>query len=46
MLLKRRDNVQPAIFSYDIQLNIVAPFFNNINARLAIYYATDAALID
>jgi peptide/nickel transport system substrate-binding protein len=37
---------QPATSPYDIQLNTAAPPFNNINARLAIYYATDAALID
>jgi peptide/nickel transport system substrate-binding protein len=37
---------QPATSPYDIQLNTVAPPFNNINARLAIYYATDAAIID
>jgi peptide/nickel transport system substrate-binding protein len=37
---------QPATSPYDIQLNTAAPPFNNVNARLAIYYATDAALID
>ena len=34
---------QPATSPYDIQLNTAAPPFNNVNARLAIYYATDAA---
>ena len=37
---------QPATSPYDIQLNTAAPPFNNMNARLAIYYATDTALID
>ena len=37
---------QPATSPYDIQLNTAAPPFNNIKARQAIYYATDAALID
>jgi peptide/nickel transport system substrate-binding protein len=37
---------QPGTSPYDIQLNTTAPPFNNINARLAIYYATDTALID
>jgi len=37
---------QPATSPYDIQLNTAVPPFNNMNARLAIYYATDAALID
>jgi peptide/nickel transport system substrate-binding protein len=37
---------QPATSPYDIQLNTAAPPFNNKNARLAIYYATDAAIID
>jgi peptide/nickel transport system substrate-binding protein len=37
---------QPATSPYDIQLNTSAPPFNNKNARLAIYYATDTALID
>ena len=37
---------QPATSPYDIQLNTAMPPFNNKNARLAIYYATDAALID
>ncbi|HUA45667.1 MAG TPA: ABC transporter substrate-binding protein [Solirubrobacteraceae bacterium] len=37
---------QPATSPYDIQLNTAAPPFNNKNARLAIYYATDAAVID
>jgi peptide/nickel transport system substrate-binding protein len=37
---------QPATSPYDIQLNTTAPPFNNMNARLAIYYATDASIID
>ena len=37
---------QPATSPYDIQLNTTAPPFNNVNARLAIYYATDASIID
>jgi peptide/nickel transport system substrate-binding protein len=37
---------QPATSPYDIQVNTAAPPFNNMNARLAIYYATDAAVID
>ncbi|HTT29977.1 MAG TPA: ABC transporter substrate-binding protein [Solirubrobacteraceae bacterium] len=37
---------QPATSPYDIQLNTAAPPFNNKDARLAIYYATDAAIID
>ena len=37
---------QPATSPYDIQLNTAMPPFNNMNARLAIYYATNAALID
>jgi peptide/nickel transport system substrate-binding protein len=37
---------QPATSPYDIQLNTAAPPFNNLNARLAIYYATDASIID
>jgi peptide/nickel transport system substrate-binding protein len=37
---------QPATSPYDIQLNTTAPPFNNIKARQAIYYATDAAIID
>lgn len=37
---------QPATSPYDIQLNTAAPPFNNIKARQAIYYATNAALID
>src|ERR1700745_475307 len=36
---------QPATSPYDIQLNTAIPPFNNMNARLAIYYAPDAALI-
>lgn len=37
---------QPATSPYDIQLNTAAPPFNKLNARLAIYYATDASIID
>jgi peptide/nickel transport system substrate-binding protein len=37
---------QPATSPYDIQLNTAAPPFNNIKARQAIYYATNAAIID
>jgi peptide/nickel transport system substrate-binding protein len=37
---------QPATSPYDIQLNTAAPPFNNVKAREAIYYATDAAIID
>jgi peptide/nickel transport system substrate-binding protein len=37
---------QPATSPYDIQLNTAAPPFNNIKARQAIYYATDASIID
>ena len=37
---------QPATSPYEIQVYTAAPPFNNVNARLAIYYATDTALID
>jgi peptide/nickel transport system substrate-binding protein len=37
---------QPSTSPYDIQLNTAAPPFNNILAREAIYYATDAAALD
>jgi peptide/nickel transport system substrate-binding protein len=37
---------QPATSPYDIQLNTAAPPFNNVKARQAIYYATDASIID
>jgi peptide/nickel transport system substrate-binding protein len=37
---------QPSTSPYDIQFNTKIPPFNNKNARLAIYYATDAALLD
>jgi peptide/nickel transport system substrate-binding protein len=37
---------QPATSPYDIQVNTSIPPFNNIKARQAIYYATNAALID
>ncbi|HEY1593337.1 MAG TPA: ABC transporter substrate-binding protein [Solirubrobacteraceae bacterium] len=36
----------PSTSPYDIQFNTKIPPFNNKNARLAIYYATDAALLD
>lgn len=36
----------PSTSPYDIQFNTAIPPFNNIKARQAIYYATDAALID
>jgi len=37
---------EPGTSPYDIQLNTKIPPFNNIKAREAIYYATDAALLD
>jgi peptide/nickel transport system substrate-binding protein len=37
---------EPSTSPYDIQFNTKIPPFNNKNARLAIYYATDAALLD
>jgi peptide/nickel transport system substrate-binding protein len=37
---------QPSTSPYDIQLNTAIPPFNNKNARLAIYYATDTQLLD
>jgi peptide/nickel transport system substrate-binding protein len=37
---------EPSTSPYDIQLNTKIPPFNNIKAREAIYYATDAALLD
>ncbi|HEX4010765.1 MAG TPA: ABC transporter substrate-binding protein [Solirubrobacteraceae bacterium] len=36
----------PSTSPYDIQLNTSIPPFNNLKAREAIYYATDASLID
>ena len=36
----------PSTSPYDIQLNTSIPPFNNIKAREAIYYATNASLID
>jgi peptide/nickel transport system substrate-binding protein len=36
----------PSSSPYDIQLNTLAPPFNNIKAREAIYYATNCALLD
>ncbi len=37
---------QPSTSPYDIQLNTAVPPFNDKNARLAIYYATDTKLLD
>ncbi|MBV9717523.1 MAG: ABC transporter substrate-binding protein, partial [Solirubrobacterales bacterium] len=37
---------EPSTSPYDIQFNTKIPPFNNKNARLAIYYATDAQLLD
>jgi peptide/nickel transport system substrate-binding protein len=37
---------EPSTSPYDIQFNTKIPPFNNKNARLAIYYATNAALLD
>lgn len=37
---------EPSTSPYNIQLNTAAPPFNNIKARQAIYYATDAKTID
>ena len=37
---------EPSTSPYDIQLNTKIAPFNNIKAREAIYYATDAALLD
>lgn len=37
---------EPSTSPYDIQFNTSIPPFNNIKAREAIYYATNAALID
>jgi peptide/nickel transport system substrate-binding protein len=37
---------EPSTSPYDIQFNTAIPPFNNIKARQAIYYATNAALID
>lgn len=37
---------EPSTSPYNIQLNTASPPFNNKQARLAIYYATDASLID
>ncbi len=36
----------PAVFGTDVQMNAEIPPFNNLKAREAIYYATDAAAID
>ena len=37
---------EPSTSPYDIQFNTKIPPFNNINARLAIYYATNTQLLD
>ena len=37
---------EPSTSPYDIQLNTAVAPFNNIEARKAIYYATDAQLLD
>jgi peptide/nickel transport system substrate-binding protein len=37
---------EPSTSPYDIQFNTSIPPFNNIKAREAIYYATDAPLLD
>jgi peptide/nickel transport system substrate-binding protein len=37
---------EPSTSPYDIQFNTKIPPFNDKRARLAIYYATDAALLD
>ena len=37
---------EPSTSPYDIQFNTKIPPFNNKDARLAIYYATDTALLD
>jgi peptide/nickel transport system substrate-binding protein len=37
---------EPSTSPYDIQFNTKIPPFNNIKARLAIYYATNAPLLD
>ena len=36
----------PSSSPYDIQLNTLAPPFNNMKAREAVYYATNCALLD
>lgn len=36
----------PATATSDVQLNTMSPPFNNIKAREAVYYATDAAALD
>jgi len=43
---KFQTTAEPSTSPYDIQLNTKIPPFNNIKAREAIYYATDAALLD
>ncbi len=43
---KFQTTAEPSTSPYDIQLNTKIAPFNNILAREAIYYATDAALLD
>jgi peptide/nickel transport system substrate-binding protein len=43
---KFQTTAEPSTSPYDIQLNTKIAPFNNIKARQAIYYATDAALLD
>jgi ABC-type transport system substrate-binding protein len=43
---KFQTTAEPSTSPYDIQLNTKIPPFNNIKAREAIYYATNAALLD
>jgi peptide/nickel transport system substrate-binding protein len=43
---KFQTTAEPSTSPYDIQLNTKIAPFNNIIAREAIYYATDAALLD
>jgi peptide/nickel transport system substrate-binding protein len=43
---KFQTTAEPSTSPYDIQLNTKIAPFNNIKAREAIYYATDAALLD
>ena len=38
--------VDPAVFATDVQMNAEIPPFNNLKAREAIYYATNAAAIN
>ena len=43
---KFQTTAEPSTSPYDIQLNTKIAPFNNIKAREAVYYATDAALLD